>query len=136
MSSPQPVPKAAPVVRSFVDLRAFADSEAATVPVALAGGEDPFLVCRSLLPTAEGPVTVGVLQLPPGWGKVASMPADEFLIVHKGRVTLEADGRALALEPDASVVGAMARQMSELHTIPTPDVTPPGFAGRWQRWTR
>jgi len=104
MSSPQPVPKAAPVVRSFVDLRAFADSEAATVPVALAGGEDPFLVCRSLLPTTEGPVTVGVLQLPPGWGKVASMPADEFLIVHKGRVTLETDGRALALEPDASVV--------------------------------
>jgi len=104
VANPQAVPASEPTVRSFVDLRAFADREAATVPVAQAGGEDPFLACRSLLPTTEGPVTVGVLQLPPGLGKVASMPADEFLIVHKGRVTLEADGHALALEPDASVV--------------------------------
>lgn len=102
MSNPHAVPTTKTVVRSFVDLRAFADREAASV--VRAGGQDPFLAWRSLLSTTEGPVTVGVLQLPPGSGKVASMPADEFLIVHKGRVTLEADGRAIALESDASVV--------------------------------
>lgn len=104
MSSPDAVATAKSVVRSFVDLRAFADRETTAAPVALAGDKNLFLACRSLLPTTEGPATVGVLKLPPGSGKVASMPADEFLIVHKGRVTLEADGHAIALEPDASAV--------------------------------
>ncbi|WP_454831818.1 cupin domain-containing protein [Pseudoxanthomonas wuyuanensis] len=102
MSSQHVAPTPKSVVRSFVDLRAFADQEAA--PAVRARGQDPFLACRRLLSTTEGPVMVGVLQLPSGSGKVASMPADEFLIVHKGRVTLEADGRAIALAPDASVV--------------------------------
>ena len=103
MSSPHAVSTATPVVRSFVDLRAFADHEAVAA-LARTESEDPFLACRRLLPTTEGPVTVGVLRLPVGSGKVASMPADEFLIVHKGTVTLEADARTTALEPDASVV--------------------------------
>lgn len=101
MTRLQAVPAAESVVRSFTDLRAFADREA---PVVCDAGEDAFLANRSLLALAEGPVTVGVLQLPPGSGKIASMPADEFLIVHKGRVTFEADDRATALEPDDSVV--------------------------------
>lgn len=87
-------------VRSFVDLRAFAE----TVPVSRGAGEDAFLVCRNFLPLAQGPITAGVLQLPPGSGTVASLPADEFLIVHEGRVTLQTEGQAISLEPNSSVV--------------------------------
>jgi uncharacterized cupin superfamily protein len=93
-----------PPVRSFVDLRAFADREAAMIPAPIEGDEDLFLANRGLLPLAQGPITAGVLLLPPGSGKVASMPADEFLIVHKGRVALETDGQAISLEPNASIV--------------------------------
>lgn len=95
---------AAPALRSFVDLRAFADRAVEAASSARKGGEDPFLACRHLLPTTPGPITVGVVRLPPGSGKVAAMPADEFLIVHAGKMTLEANGRSLVLEANVGVV--------------------------------
>lgn len=90
-------------LRSFVDLRAFAERAAATLS-RVPQGENAFLDCREFLPTTPGPITVGVLQLPPGSGKVTAMPADEFLIVHAGKLTLEVNGRSLDLAPNASLV--------------------------------
>ena len=90
-------------LRSFVDLRAFAERAAATLPRAAQSG-DAFLDCREFLATTPGPITVGVLKLPAGSGNVAAVPADEFLIVHAGKVTLEVNGGSLELAANASVV--------------------------------
>lgn len=90
-------------LRSFVDLRAFAERAAATLS-RMPQSDDPFLDCREFLPTTPGPITVGVLKLPPGSGNVAAMPADEFLIVVAGKLTLEAHGRSLDFAPNASLV--------------------------------
>lgn len=94
----------ASAVRSFVDLRAFADHQSAVPSTAKDESEDPFLACRRYLPVAEGPVTIGILRLSPGSGEVAKMPADEFLIAHKGRVILKAEDRTVTLGPGQSVV--------------------------------
>ena len=67
-------------VRSFFDLRAFA-ANAAPAP----GG---FLEAREQLSLADGPVTVAALALH-GSGRVDVMPADEFVIVLEGVLTIE-----------------------------------------------
>ena len=69
--------------RSFVDLRAWAAGK--TVG---AGEGDPFLSARTLLPQPEGPVTIGLIALSQGNGKVDAMPADEFIIVESGSVQI------------------------------------------------
>ena len=66
-------------VRSLFDLRAFA-ANAAPAP----GG---FLEARAQLPLADGPVTVAALALH-GSGRVDVMPADEFVIVLDGALTI------------------------------------------------
>ena len=66
-------------VRSFFDLRTFA-ANATPAP----GG---FLEAREQLPLADGPVTVAALALY-GSGRVDVMPADEFVIVLDGALTI------------------------------------------------
>lgn len=93
----------ASTVRSFINLRAFAAREGEHGRPS-GGGRDAFFRSRVLLPLAEGPVTAGVVLLAAGQGEVASMPADEFVIVHEGQVRLESDGKAWTLEAGASMV--------------------------------
>lgn len=76
-------------VRSFVDLRAFA---------AQAGRSDE-LLDGTALPCADGPVTITAARVT-GGGRVAAMPADQFVIVLSGTLTI--DGEPLA--PTSSIV--------------------------------
>ena len=94
----QPV---ADAVRSFADLRCFADENAARVPQ---GEGDAFLSARALMPLPQGPVTIGIIRLEAGSGEVDAMPADEFLIAHQGSVELEVEGQPLPLAEGGSVV--------------------------------
>ncbi|MFZ2998578.1 cupin domain-containing protein [Sphingobium sp.] len=85
--------------RSFIDLRAWvADATAAD-----ASG-DAFLSARASLPLAGGPITVGLIALPAGTGRVDAMPADEFVIVESGAVEIEQDGRVIAMTEGDSIV--------------------------------
>lgn len=81
-----------PRTRSFIDLRGWA----ADVAVAAPSGE-PFLSARAYLPLAEGPISAGLIALRCGTGAVAAMPADEFIIVAAGAVTIEQDGKSVSL---------------------------------------
>lgn len=78
-------------VRSFVDLRAFADTSAP------APGD--FLLARTELP-GQGPGVSITACAPQGAGLIAAMPADEFVIVLTGELNIGAN----VLGPDASIV--------------------------------
>lgn len=112
MSSLQPalasVAPASPV-RSFIDLRAFARDPRQGIAAASSAGDDPFLANRRTLDWAsDSPVTAGVITLHAGSGAVRSLPADEFIFVHEGRLTLAQQGEQqpakLTLEPGQSAV--------------------------------
>jgi uncharacterized cupin superfamily protein len=90
------------VVRSFVNLRAFAEKHAP--PVSIEECVDPFLASRVMVPLASGPITVGTIVLGAGEGHVPQMPATEFVIVHKGAIALQADGSTLKLTEGESAV--------------------------------
>lgn len=89
-------------VRSFIDLRAFAAN--VRPPIARMEGGDLLLDSRALLPLAEGPISAGVVMLEGGSGTVETMPADDFLIVLDGALTLDAGGGALSLTAGKSAV--------------------------------
>lgn len=102
-----PLAPAAPSapVPSFVDLRAFARDTRQGIAVATSAGDDPFFANRRRLDWAPGgPVTAGVITLGAGRGTVAALPADEFILVHEGRLTLAQQGTTLTLEPGQSAV--------------------------------
>lgn len=103
-----PAAEATPVP-SFIDLRAFARDARQGVAMESLAGDDPFLVQRRALDWAPGgPVTAGVIMLEAGGGMVPTLPADEFIIVHEGRLTLVQQGErqntTLTLEPGQSAV--------------------------------
>lgn len=89
---------------SFVDMREFARDPNQGIAVAAAPGEDRFLASRRCLNRAQGPVTAGVIALDAGGGAVPSMPADEFIIVDEGSVTLTCPDAVLTLEAGESAV--------------------------------
>jgi uncharacterized cupin superfamily protein len=89
---------------SFVDMREFARDPNQGIAVAAAPGEDRFLASRRCLNRAPGPVTAGVIALDAGGGAVASMPADEFIIVDAGSLTLTYPDAVLTLDAGQSTV--------------------------------
>ena len=98
-------------VPSFVDLRAFARDTSQGVATTPAAGSDPFLANRRTLDWAAGsPVAAGVITLEAGKGTVQALPADEFILVNDGGLTLVQHGQGqgqdttLTLEPGQSAV--------------------------------
>lgn len=90
---------------SFVDLRRFARDKSQGIAVSTAAGEDRFLSSRRILDWAPGgPVTAGVITLEAGSGTVPSLSADEFIVVHEGRLTLTQQDATLTLGPNQSVI--------------------------------
>jgi uncharacterized cupin superfamily protein len=89
---------------SFVDLRQFARDQTQGIAVTAAAGQDRFLSSRRILDWAPSPVTAGVITLEAGNGAVPSLPADEFIIVHEGSLTLTQQDAALTLGPNQSAV--------------------------------
>jgi uncharacterized cupin superfamily protein len=98
-----PLP-AATTQPSFVDMRQFARDPNQGRAVAAASGEDRFLASRRCLERAPGPVSAGVIALEAGEGAVASLPADEFIIVEAGRLTLSYADTVLTLAANQSAV--------------------------------
>jgi uncharacterized cupin superfamily protein len=89
---------AAQTVRSFVDLRAFAAG------VQIADAPQDFLAARRALPLPSGPVTVEALSLALGGGRVAAIPADEFLFVLDGSISLATQTTRVTLAAGQSAV--------------------------------
>lgn len=107
MPNPRPDPRPerrhhAP--RTFIDLRTFARDKSQGHRFINWARDDAFLSGRRLLDIAPGPVTVGVITLDAGSGQVRRLPADEFIIVCEGYITLAQDGRRLTLEAGGSAV--------------------------------
>jgi len=89
---------------SLVDLRRFA-KEAVTGPASQTDTqEDAFLANRHPLETAPAPVEIGAIRLEAGTGRVAELPAAEFIIVCDGSLSLERQGNSLELAAGASAV--------------------------------
>lgn len=89
---------------TFVDLRAFAQDHSLGIPFADSSDEAGFLSRRRTLDLPPGPVTVGVITLDSGSGSVKAQPADEFIIVCEGRVTLTQPDCTVELGPGNSAV--------------------------------
>lgn len=90
---------------SFVDLRQFAREKNQGIAVVTTAGEDRFLSSRRVLDWAlGGPVTAGVIALEAGQGSVSSLPADEFILITEGNLTLSQPGSTLTLAPGQSAV--------------------------------
>jgi uncharacterized cupin superfamily protein len=90
---------------SFVDLRQFARDQRQGIPAAALAGQDAFLSSRRMLDWAPGgPVAAGVIALEAGNGSVASMPADEFIIVSEGCLNLTQQDCTLTLSEGQSAV--------------------------------
>lgn len=68
-------------VRSFVDLRAFAD-------MAQAPATGDYSTARAALPLADGPCSVDLVVLDGGAGSVGGLPGDEFVIVIEGSLRI------------------------------------------------
>ena len=104
MPNLQPAQAVLDTVRSFVDMRAFARDKSLGIAVSNAVGTDRFLSSRRILDWEPSPVTAGVITLDTGSGAVPSLPADEFIIVHEGSLTLTQQGSTLTLGPKQSAV--------------------------------
>jgi uncharacterized cupin superfamily protein len=90
---------------SFVDLRQFAREQSQGVAVLALPGEDAFLSSRRVLAwPSGGPVTAGAITLAAGSGAVKSLPADEFIIVNVGSITLVQQDATVTLEAGQSAV--------------------------------
>jgi uncharacterized cupin superfamily protein len=89
---------------SFVDLRKFARDKNLGIALTSSAGEDRFLSSRRVLDWEPGPVSAGAITLEAGSGSVQSLPADEFIIVEEGSLTLGQQGSTLTLEPNQSAV--------------------------------
>lgn len=89
---------------SIIDLRQFA-REVASAPASQVDGQaDAFLANRYPLELPPGPVEIGAIRLEAGTGSVAELPADEFIILCDGRLTLNQQGQTLELADSASTV--------------------------------
>ncbi len=105
MSSLNQAVAVAAVTPSFVDLRQFARDKGQGIPVTFVPGHDGFLANRRVLDWAPGgPVTAGAITLDAGSGAVSSLPADEFIIVNQGSLTLSRLDSTLTLEAGQSAV--------------------------------
>ncbi|MBC8732625.1 cupin domain-containing protein [Paraburkholderia sp. UCT2] len=92
--------------RSFVDLRKFASDKSQGIEATGSADESRFLSSRRVLDGPPGPVSVGVIALDAGRGKVPPQPVDEFIIVAEGEITLTQAEHALTLGPgDSAVLG-------------------------------
>jgi len=100
---PNPLQEAA-TPPSFVDLRQFARDPSQGVAVAAAADADSYLANRRCLDWAPGPVSAGVIDLEGGCGTVSALPADEFIIVNEGRLSLSQLDTVLTLEAGQSAV--------------------------------
>ena len=89
---------------SFVDLRHFAQDRDLGIPGTASAGDDRFLSSRRILDWVPGPVTAGVITLDAGQGSVSSLPADEFILVTEGSLTLSQTDAMLTLVPGQSAV--------------------------------
>lgn len=107
-------------VRSFIDLRAFADT--AAVP---ATGD--YATARAALPLTDGPCGVDLVALDGGAGSVAGLPGDEFVIVVAG--SLRIGGTTLVAGRSAVLPSGVAfdweaapatRVLAMRHAIETP----------------
>jgi len=85
-------------------MRHFARDKSKGIPMPASPGNDRFLASRRVLDWAQGPVTAGVIELDSDSGSVQSLPADEFIIVHVGSLTIAQQGFLLTLEPGQSTV--------------------------------
>jgi uncharacterized cupin superfamily protein len=85
--------------RTFIDLRAWGADM-----VVASGTGDAFLTARSDLPLATGPISVGLIALPQGSGTVATLPAEEFIIVASGALRIEQAGKTMTLVEGDSVL--------------------------------
>lgn len=90
--------------RTFIDLREFARDQRQGIPLTASAGEDLFLSSRRLLDLPPGPVTAGAIALEADRGRVQSQPADEFIIVCDGTLTLTQQDRTVVLGPENSAV--------------------------------
>jgi uncharacterized cupin superfamily protein len=90
--------------RAFTDLRTFARDTSQGHTFINWAWDDAFLSSRRLLDMAPGPVSAGAITLDEGSGQVRRLPADEFVIVCDGYITLAQDGRRLTLEAGGSAV--------------------------------
>lgn len=104
MSNLQQAEAVLDTVRSFVDMRAFARDKSMGITVAASAGDDRFLSSRRVLDWEPSPVTAGVITLDAGRGSVQSLPADEFIIVNEGSLTLTQQGATLTMETKQSAV--------------------------------
>jgi len=89
---------------SFVDLRRFAKAAELGAQPPTATLAEAFLASRRVLDVPDGPVEIGAIDLPSGQGAVGELPADEFVIVSSGKVTLTQPARTLVLTNGASAV--------------------------------
>ena len=91
-------------IRSFRDLRRFAQESAGfRAPYSPAKG-DAFQVQRRSLFKAEEAVDVGAIDLPQGTGRVEETAADEFIIVCDGAVNLTQDTGSVEMQAGHSAV--------------------------------
>lgn len=107
-------------VRSFVDLRAFAD-------MAEAPATGDYATARAALPLADGPCSVDLVALDGGAGSVAGLPGDEFVIVVEGSLrigtTLLAAGRSAVIPAGVAFdweAAPATRALAMRHAIDTP----------------
>jgi uncharacterized cupin superfamily protein len=89
------------VVRSFVDLRAFAAAPEAGITTPETG--DLWLSSRRLLPVPEGEVAISALSLDGGSGSVQALAADEFVLVLEGELSISTTATT-KLAPSRSAV--------------------------------
>jgi uncharacterized cupin superfamily protein len=104
MSNSQQVAAVTANPPSFVNLREFARDKSQGITSDVEAGADRFLSSRRILDWAPSPVTAGVITLEAGSGLVQSLPADEFIIVNEGSLTLTQQGSTLTLGPNQSAV--------------------------------
>lgn len=89
---------------SIIDLRQFARDVVSTPATRSDTQTDAFLANRHPLEIPPGPVEIGAIRLEAGTGSVAELPADEFIILCDGSLTLEQQDRTLELANSASAV--------------------------------
>lgn len=104
MSNLQQAAAVRAAARTFIDLRQFARDQRQGIPLPASAGDGPFLANRRQLDFPPGPVTAGAIDLEAGSGAVRSQPADEFIIVCEGTLTLTQQDRTVVLGPEKSAV--------------------------------
>lgn len=89
---------------SILDLRQFAREIVSAPTIRGDGHMDAFLTNRYPLELPPGPVEIGAIRLEAGMGSVTELPADEFIILCDGTLTLSQQDQMLDLADSASAV--------------------------------